>query len=136
VEVAHRQDLDPYYVATGFIGALFDRDVASMSRFASGDAIASALAMPAPAAPFVSLPTITDPDFIARERMSWSALPLAVRTSLPSGPVSITAIFFEQGWSHPRNVTLHFARHNDAWVITELAACCAVERRAIGSRPQ
>jgi len=135
VEVAHRQDVDPYYVATGFIGALFDRDVAAMSRFASGDAIASALAMPAPAPPFVSLPTIADPDFIARERMSWSALPLAVRTSPPSAPVSLTATFFEQGWSHPRNVTLQFARDNDAWVITELEACCDVERRAFGSRP-
>ena len=136
VEVAHRQDLDPYYVATGFIGALFDRDVATMSRFASPDAIASALAMPAPAAPFVSLPTVADPDFIVRERMSWSALPPAVRTSPPSAPVSITATFFERGWSHPRNVTLHFERADDAWVITELAACCDVERRAIRSRPR
>ena len=135
VEVAHRQDLDPYYVATGFIGALFDRDVASMSRFATGDAIATALAMPAPAAPFASLTPIADPDFTRRERMSWSALPLAVRTSPPSAPVSMTATFFERGWSHPRNVTLQFARANDAWVITELAACCDVERRAFGARP-
>src|SRR5437667_330865 len=82
-------------------------------RFATGDAIATALAMPAPAAPFASLTPIADPDFTRRERMSWSALPLAVRTSPPSAPVSMTATFFERGWSHPRNVTLQFARAND-----------------------
>ena len=92
--------------------------------------------MPAPTAPFVSLPTIADPDFTMRERMSWSALPPAVRTSPPSAPVSITATFFDRGWSHPRNVTLHFERADDAWVITALAACCDPERRAIRSRPR
>lgn len=135
VEVANRQDPDPYYVATGFIGALFDRDVPSMLRFASADVVARALAMPVPDRPFVSLSSIGDADFTQRERMSWSALPPAARTTPPSQPVWITATFFEEGWSHPRDVSLRFERGDDAWIITELARCCEVERRAIGSRP-
>jgi len=136
VEVARRQDPDPYYVATGFIGALFERDVVSMSRFASDAVVASALAMPAPDRPFVSLSDIPDADFLLRERMSWAALPPVVRGSPPSQPAWITETFFERGWLHPRDVSLRFERRDDGWVITELVRCCEVEPRAIGSRPR
>src|SRR5439155_10092190 len=85
--VASRQSRDPDWLMTGFVGALLDRDAATMKRFATDGAIAEALDLPGLDRRIDGLRLVADRDFSAKEQLSWSLLPDGVRTSPAQGPV-------------------------------------------------
>lgn len=120
VQVASRQTHDPYYLATGFYGALFDRDAARMMEFATADAVLQGLALPRPDRRTDPLVLLADRDFFDRELMSWSALPESVRTSAPAGPVWGLLRGYDDASASRSPVLLRFDRRGEGWVITDV----------------
>jgi hypothetical protein len=118
VAVADRQSRDPYWLMTGFVGALFTRDETMMKRFATDEAVAAALDLPRLDRRIDGLQLWTGKDFLATEHMSWSALPDTVRTTAPAGPVWGTFVNYDDHTRTMHEVRLRFDREGDGWMIT------------------
>ncbi len=121
VLVAERQTVHPYLLLMGLVGGLRDGDAATMSRFASGDVVAQALALPPPGRGLVALyatyaDNVVDSELARREAGSWDALPDDERVALGSAHLVRTITW---GPGSPL-FGVQFDRDASGWRITSI----------------
>ena len=118
VQSEHRQSRDPEWLMTGFVGALFARDTATMKRFATDNAIAQALDLPALDRRIDGVHLIADKTFTSNEWLSWSALPDGLRATAATGPIFGWYMNYDSYVRPVIEVGIRFDRDGDGWVIT------------------
>ena len=126
VLAASRQTHDPYWVLTGFIGALFDGDAATMGRFATPTAVQEGLDLPRPRRGPYGLSPIDYDTFLSfqaiasAEQANWDALPSAMRRTAESGPFRAVLGLRLEGWTATEPLLATFIRDGDGWTLAHL----------------
>ena len=118
VQIAQRQSRDPDWLTMGFIGALLQRDAATMRQFATDSAVAQALDLPLLDRRIEGVQLFADSSFTTTERMSWSALPDGLRTIAAPGPVFGTVVNYDDHLRTVQQIAVRFDRAGDGWVIS------------------
>jgi hypothetical protein len=123
IEASRRQALDPMFVYAGYVAGAFWGDAGLMSRFASGDAVASGLRMEwsfAQGHYMRPLRLLAGQDLVTKEWMSWDALPAEARVLEPSGPVWGVIDTSLTGYGFYPDRLVRFDRGTEGWVITAI----------------